>query len=119
MFATCQIPAKMITLDSPLDIDQDLMNKPIEFSGLAPANHKVELYDGNIKIGETQASPSGQWSASLVLPNMGAPIFHHLSAITEVEGVQYSAKDFPGWGSRGQDDRIYPETRPKFHKDPT
>ena len=93
MFATCQIPAKMITLDSPLDIDQDLMNKPIEFSGLAPANHKVELYDGNIKIGETQASPSGQWSASLVLPNMGAPIFHHLSAITEVEGVQYSAKD--------------------------
>ena len=93
MFATCQIPTKMITLDSPLDIDKELMTKPVKFSGLAPANHKVELYDSNIKIGETQATPTGQWYASLVLPSMGAPLFHHLSAITEVEGVQYSAKD--------------------------
>ncbi len=93
MFATCQIPTKMITLDSPLDIDKELMTKPVKFSGLAPANHKVELYDGNIKIGETQATPTGQWSASLALPSMGAPLFHHLTAITEVEGVEYSAKD--------------------------
>lgn len=93
MFATCQIPTKMITLDSPLDIDKELMTEPVKFSGLAPANNRVELYDGNIKIGEAQATPTGQWSASLVLPSMGAPLFHHLSAITEAEGVEYSAKD--------------------------
>ncbi len=93
MFASCQIPTKMITLDSPLDLDKELMTEPVKFSGLAPANNRVELYDGNIKIGEAQATSTGQWSASLVLPSMGAPLFHHLSAITEVEGVQYSAKD--------------------------
>jgi len=93
MFASCEIPTEMITLNSPLDLDKDLMTQPVKFSGLAPANHTVELYDGSIKIGEAQATPTGQWTANLVLPSLGAPLFHHLTAKTEVDGVEYSARD--------------------------
>jgi hypothetical protein len=93
MFGSFEIPTKMITLDSPLDIDKYLMGNPVKFSGLAPANNIVELYDGNIKIGEAQATQTGQWSASLLLPDMGAPAFHHIMAKTMADGVEYFDRD--------------------------
>ena len=74
---------KWITLNAPLEVDKDNALEPVSLSGLAPAGNIVELYDGNIKIGQVKAAPIGLWSAKVLLPDRGMPIFHSLTARTK------------------------------------
>lgn len=78
------INTKLITLNAPLEIAKSAVDKPIKLSGLAPAGNIVELYDGDIKIGEAIATPTGLWSANVLLPDRGTPIFHTLMAKAKV-----------------------------------
>jgi len=78
------INTKLITMSAPLEIAKNDVDKPIKLSGQAPAGNLVELYDGDIKIGEAITGPSGLWSADVILPDRGTPIFHTLTAKTKV-----------------------------------
>jgi putative cell wall-binding protein/chitodextrinase len=86
-----EIPCKIITLNAPLEISEAAKADPVRLSGLAPANKTVEIYDGYLKIGETQAAQSGAWAISVTLPDRGTPIYHQLTAGTVVDNIPYTA----------------------------
>ncbi|HHV64615.1 MAG TPA: hypothetical protein GXX46_06030 [Peptococcaceae bacterium] len=96
-----EIPCRFITLNAPPMIREADKSAPVTLSGLAPANQTVELYDGNLKIGETQSAPSGVWTMNVVLPDRGTPIYHRLTAISMVDGLPYTAEAVVLVGSKG------------------
>ncbi|WP_442886008.1 S-layer homology domain-containing protein [Desulfotomaculum sp. 1211_IL3151] len=84
---------KWITLNAPSEVAKTEALEPVSLSGLAPAGNIVELYDGNIKIGEVKAAPTGLWSAEVLLPDRGMPIFHAITARTKAGsagGTEYA-----------------------------
>lgn len=87
------INTKMLTLNAPLEISKTYAGKPVRLSGIAAAGSTVELYDGDMRIGEQKAAPTGLWSVSVTLPDRGAPIFHILTAKMKVGApeVEHSA----------------------------
>ncbi|NLB18509.1 MAG: hypothetical protein GX825_07255, partial [Syntrophomonadaceae bacterium] len=113
------ISTKRINLNAPTEVEKADALKPVKLSGLAPAGNIVELWDGNIKIGEVKAAPTGLWSAAVSLPDRGMPIFHSITAKTRsgeeeytdsatvlvgVEGTQLQRIDFTqGTNTRGID----------------
>ena len=84
------ISTKRIILNAPTEVEKADALKPVKLSGLAPADNIVELWDGNIKIGEVIAAPTGLWSAAVLLPDRGMPIFHAITAKTRSEGRDYA-----------------------------
>ena len=84
------IPTNLITLNAPAEIVKASIRKPVNLSGLAPENSIVELYDGNIKIGEAEAKASGVWAANVSLPDRGIPIYHFITAKVMVDGIEYT-----------------------------
>jgi hypothetical protein len=77
------VPVKRFTMNALSQVIKPDVDKPVRLNGIAPANSTVELYDGNIKIGEAQASANGDWEASVSLPDRGTPIYHSITAKTE------------------------------------
>lgn len=84
------IGTKLITLNAPAEVAKEDVTAPVKLSGLAPANKPVELYDGDIKIGEAAAAATGVWAANVTLPDRGTPIFHCITAKTVADGVEHA-----------------------------
>ncbi|MDD2234474.1 MAG: cell wall-binding repeat-containing protein [Desulfitobacteriaceae bacterium] len=96
-----EIPYRIITLNAPLEISEAAKADPVRLSGLAPANQTVEIYDGYLKVGETQAVLSGAWAISVMLPDRGMPIYHQLTAGTVVDNTPYTASAVVLVGRKG------------------
>ncbi len=84
------IVPKLITLDAPYDITRVKMLDPVKLRGITIPGGRVELYDRDVRIGEAVAGVTGIWSASVILPNRGAPIYHSLVAKTVINGVEHT-----------------------------
>jgi chitodextrinase len=96
-----EIPCRFITINAPLEVTETAKSDPVTLSGLASSNETVELYDGDVKIGETQAAPSGVWAMNVILPDSGTPIYHRLMASIVVDDLPYIAEAAVLVGSKG------------------
>lgn len=58
-------------------------NVKVALTGLSPAGYCTEIYDGEIKIGETIANAAGEWSVIVDLHNPGLFSIHKLQAVIQ------------------------------------
>ena len=84
------IPTNLLTLNAPSEVVKANIGIPVNLSGLAPENSIVELYDGNIKIGEAKAEASGVWASNVSLPDRGTPIYHFITAKVMIGGKEHT-----------------------------
>ncbi|WP_158299460.1 carboxypeptidase regulatory-like domain-containing protein [Paenibacillus antri] len=78
-----RLPVAVLTLNAP-DTVSDLTG--VAVGGRAPSGADVMIYDGDILIGQAQASPGGYWNAKVTLQDRGVNPKHLLTAQAAANG---------------------------------
>lgn len=65
----------------------------ITVSGTATSNSSVKIFDNNVQIGETVASPNGIWKLNCNLLNAYSPSYHNIKATATTENGQILQTD--------------------------
>ncbi|WP_309122563.1 carboxypeptidase regulatory-like domain-containing protein [Paenibacillus sp.] len=78
-----RLPVAVLTLNAP-DTISDLTG--VAIGGRAPSGADVMIYDGDVLIGQAQASPGGYWNAKVTLQDRGINPKHLLTAQATANG---------------------------------
>jgi len=78
-------PAAVLLAQVSLNVPTKLVDLRTTASGRAPAGSVVQVYDGNVLLGQAQASSGGFWRLPLTLPDRGSPTRHDLRAVVETD----------------------------------
>lgn len=65
--------------------------RDLTVTGTAPPGSRVALYEGGIVLGETEASPTGQWDVAAHIPGEGSTAVWRLRADAENEAGRWSS----------------------------
>ncbi|AIF85455.1 P pilus assembly protein, porin PapC [Candidatus Nitrososphaera evergladensis SR1] len=76
VIGSLHIPVPQLSIDIPHQLTQ----RGTMVSGQGPAGGKIELYDGNTLLGQTDVSQGGFWRMNVTLPDSGDPAVHVLHA---------------------------------------
>lgn len=71
-----------------IDVPEQSPKGKVPVSGVAPASSQVQVYDGNVLIGQTKANPNGTWSLICMLNNPYNLSQHTVYAVvTNTDGI--------------------------------